>query len=356
MAGPLKTYAFINAKLRTRISKLLPEQFIRQLIRSRSLAESVQMLGDTDFAPVQKIYERTGDIKTAEMELLGRELEIYLELEKLVEEEIREFIHALTGRFEVDNLKNALRLWFDRRVRGRNVEDARGYLLRQRIHHPLDLDRIINADTLEQVAEHLEGTPYAPIVREQAAAVTEAATLFPLELSLDRYLYGTLAEAADRLGPRDREIARRLIGVEIDLQNISWLLRVKNFYSLEADRALRSTLPGGLNLTPELMRQTYEAERTDRQISALVGKRYPEIAPLLASQEQTRPGARLTMIERILDQIMKIEVRKILAGYPFTIGIILAYFILKGEEMRKIMTVLNAKFYEWPEERILTLV
>jgi V/A-type H+-transporting ATPase subunit C len=356
MAGPLKTYAFINAKLRTRISKILPEQFIRQLIRTRSLAESVQMLGETDFAPVQKVYERTGDIKTAELELLRKELSIYLELENLVEEDICGFVHALTERFEVENLKNAVRLWFDRRVRGRNIEDARGYLLRRRIHHAIDLDGIINADTLEQVADRLEGTPYAAMVRQQAAAVMEAASLFPLELALDRFLYSRFAQAADRLGPRDREIARRLIGVEIDLQNVSWLIRFKNFYSLEADRALGYTLPGGLNLTLELMRQTYAAERTDRQISALVGKRYPEIAPMLASQEQTKFSARLTMIERILEQIMAIEVRKILTGYPFTIGIILAYFILKSNEIRKIMTVLNAKFYEWPEERILTLV
>jgi len=356
MAGPLKTYAFINAKLRTRISKILPEQFVRQLIRAPSLAESVQMLGETDFAPVQKVYERTGDIKTAEAELLRKELSIYLELENLVEEEIRGFVHALTERFEIESLKNAVRLWFDRRVRGRNIEDARGYLLRKPIHHPIDLDGIINADTLEQVAERLEGTPYAAMVREQAAGVMEAASLFPLELALDRFLYRRLAQAADRLGPRDRDIARRLIGVEIDLQNVSWLIRFKNFYSLEAERALGYTLPGGLNLSGELMRQTYAAERTDRQISALVGKRYPEIAPLLASQEQTKFSSRLTMIERILEQIMTIEVRKILTGYPFTIGIILAYFILKSNEIRKIMTVLNAKFYQWPEERILSLV
>jgi V/A-type H+-transporting ATPase subunit C len=254
MPGPLKTYAFINAKLRTRISKILPEQFIRQLIRARSLAESVQMLGETDFAPVQKIYEHTGDIKTAELELLRRELEIYLELENLVEEDIRGFVHALTGRFEIENLKNAFRLWFDRQVRGRDIEDARGYLLRRRIHHDFDLDRIINADTLEQAAVHLGRTPYASILREQAAEVMQAASLFPLELALDRYLYGRLAEAADRLGPRDREITRRLIGVEIDLQNVSWLIRFKDFYSLDAERAMGYTLPGGLNLTSELMR------------------------------------------------------------------------------------------------------
>jgi V/A-type H+-transporting ATPase subunit C len=356
MAGPLKTYAFINAKLRTRISKILPQQFIRQLIHARSLAESIQMLEETDFAPLQKIYERTGDIKTVELELLKGELAIYLELESLVEEELQGFVGALTERFEIENLKNAFRLWFDRRVRGRNIEDALGYLLRRRIHHAIDLDGIINADTLEQAADQLEVKAYAEIVRRQAGAVMEAASLFPLEIELDRFLYRRLAQAADRLGPRDREIARRLIGVEIDLQNVSWLIRFKNFYSLEAERALGYTLPGGLNLSGELMRQTYAAEQTDRQISTLVGKRYPEIAPLLASKEQTRFSERLTMIERILEQIMHIEVRKIMTGYPFTIGIILAYFILKGEEMRKIMTVLNAKFYEWPEERILTLV
>jgi len=356
LAGPLKTYAFVNAKLRTRISKILPEEFIRQLIRARSLAESVQMLAETDFAPVQKVYERTGDVKTAELELVEKELSIYLELEGLVEEEVHEFVHALTSRFEIEVLKNVLRLWFDRRIRGRNIEDARSYLLRKPIHHSIDLEAIINADTLEQAAEHLERTPYAGIVRQQAAGVLEAASLFPLELALDRFFYSRLAAATDRLGARDRKIARRLIGVEIDLQNVGWLIRFKTFYSLEVDQALGFTLPGGLNLSSELMRESYDAERTDREISALVGKRYPEIAPLLASREQTKFTARLTMIERILEQIMTIEVKKILTGYPFTIGIILAYFILKSDEIRKIMTVLNAKFYNWPEERILALV
>ena len=356
MAGPLKTYAFINAKLRTRISKILPEEFIRQLIHSRSLAESVQMLAETDFHPVQRIYEQTGDIKMAELELLSRELEIYLELEKLLEEDVRGFVQALAERFEIEVLKNAIRLWFDAKIRGRSIENAGGYLLRKPIHHSIDLDGIINADTLERVGDLLERTPYAGIVREQAARVIEGASLFPLELALDRYLYARMVEAAEPLKPRDREIARRLIGVEIDLQNVGWLLRFKHFYSLDTDQALGYTLPGGLNLSVDLMRESYVSERPDREMSALVGKRYPELSALLSTQDQVKSTARLTMIERILEQILALEVRKILTSYPFTIGIILAYFILKANEIRKIMTVLNAKFYNWPEERIMAVI
>lgn len=356
MAGPLKTYAFVNAKLRTRISKILPEEFIRQLIHSRSLAECVQMLAETDFHPVQRIYEQTGDIKMAELELLRKEVEIYLELENLLEEDVRGFVKTLTERFEIESLKNAIRLWFDAKIRGRSVENAGGYLLRRPIHHSIDLDGIINADTLEGVGDLLEGTPYAGIVREQAARVTEAASLFPLELALDRFLYARLVEAGEQLKPRDREIARRLIGVEIDLQNVGWLIRFKHFYSLDIDQALRHTLPGGLNVSVDLMRESYASERADREMSALVGKRYPELSTLLSTKDQVKSTARLTMIERILEQILALEVKKMLAGYPFTIGIILAYFILKANEIRKIMTVLNAKFYNWPEERILAVI
>jgi len=356
LAGPLKTYAFVNAKLRTRISKILPEEFIRQLIHTRSLAESVQMLAETDFRPVQRIYAQTGDIKMAELELLRKEVEIYLELENLLEEEVQGFVKALNERFEIEVLKNAIRLWFDAKIRGRSIENAGSYLLRRPIHHSIDLDGIINADTLERVGDLLARTPYAGIIRAQAARVMEAASLFPLELALDRFLYTRLVEAAEQLKPRDREIAQRLIGVEIDLQNVGWLIRFKNFYSLEADQALGYTLTGGLNLTPELMRESYVAERADREISALVGRRYPELATLLSTQDQVKSTARLTMIERILEQIMALEVRKILTGYPFTVGIILAYFILKANEIRKIMTILNAKFYNWPEERILAVI
>jgi len=356
LAGPLKTYAFVNAKLRARISKILPEDFIRKLIRSRSLAESVQLLAETDFQPVQRIYEQTGDIKMAELELLRKEVEIYLELEGLLEEEVRSFVETLTERFEIERLKNVIRLWFDCRIRGRNIENAGGYLLRRPIHHSIDLEAIIHADTLESVGDLLESTPYAGIVREQAARVTEAASLFPLELALDRFFYARLVEAGEHLKPRDREIARRLIGVEIDLQNVGWLIRFKHFYSLDAGQALEYTLAGGLNLSVDLMRDSYASERADREMSALVGKRYPELSTLLTRQDQVKSTGRLTMIERILEQILGLEVKKMMAGYPFTIGIILAYFILKANEIKKIMTVLNAKFYNWPEERILAVI
>ena len=43
MGSSLKRYAFINAKLRARISKILPDDLINQMIRAHSLAESKEV-------------------------------------------------------------------------------------------------------------------------------------------------------------------------------------------------------------------------------------------------------------------------------------------------------------------------
>jgi V/A-type H+-transporting ATPase subunit C len=359
MPGALKKYAFINAKLRARISKVLPEERLRQMARAATLSEAVGMLHDTEYAALEAVYTQTGDIKLAELELLRREVRVYVELESLVEAEAAQLVRALTTRFEVETLKNALRLWFDSRIRGRRIEGALGYLLRERVHYDLQPERLVNASSLEEVAVALEGTPYSSIVARVAPRVLETQSLFPVEIALDHHYYRLLLAAIAELEARDRQIARRLIGVEIDMENISWLIRFKSFFDLPLKEALEYSIPWGLNLSRELMTESYQSEQPGEVLSAVVRKRYPELAGLLSSQQRAETRvqfSRLVLMERILEQIMLLEVRRILTGYPFTIGIILAYFIIKANEIGKIMSILNGKFYNWPEERIMAAI
>lgn len=356
MAGPLRKYAFINAKLRARISKILPEEIVREMVRAHSLIEAVQLLRETDFAIVEATYSQTGDIKMAERELARKEANLYLELEGLVKDDTLAMVRGLAGRFEIENLKNALRHWFDARIRGRRIDASVVYLLREKIHYELNIDGIVNAATLEEAAAALQNTPYAGLVAENAPRVLEARSLFPIEIALDHYFYRQLLAAIGALAPRDREIARRMIGAQIDLQNINWLVRFKGFYKLPIEEALAYAIPSGLNLSPEAVAEAYSSDNPSAALSSLVRKKYSSLSALLTPQEYSESYSRLTMIERILEQILMLEVRHLLAGYPFTIGIVLAYFILKGNEIRRIMAIVNAKFYNWPEERIMAVI
>ncbi len=174
-----------------------------------------------------------------------------------------------------------------------------------------------------------------------------------MEIALDHHFYRQLLAAVGGLKPRDRDIARRMIGAEIDLANINWLIRFKSFHKLAPERALACAIPEGIYLNPQAVAEAYAADNPSAVLAELVRRRYPGLSGLLAPREEAESYARLVMIERILAEILLLEVRHLLAGYPFTIGILLAYFVLKSAEIRRIMTILNAKFYDWPEERIM---
>jgi V/A-type H+-transporting ATPase subunit C len=351
MAGAIRTYGFINAKLRTRISYILPDEFMTRLIHTHSLAEGIQLFRETRFAGIETVYNKTGDLKMVELELLKYEINLFVEIEKYVKNEVLDFVRTLAARYEVENLKNIIRLWFDKTVRKRDIQDALLYIYREKIHYNLEWDRILSAGSLLQVAEALRNTPYAAIIQKNLEEVEKKMSLFSLETGFDVYYYEKLIAGVNKLKKRDRETARRLVGIDIDLKNINLIVRLKNMYNLSLDDALHYLLPYGYRVDREALSDVYTTQDVAGMLKSVIRKRYTGLDALFSSQG-TESYSRLILIERVLDQIMMYEVRKVLSGNPFTIGIILIYFILKENEIKKIITILNAKYYKIPEDRI----
>jgi V/A-type H+-transporting ATPase subunit C len=337
MGGSLSKYAFINAKLRARISKSLPDARFEELIKAPSLDAALGLLRDTSFAGLEEIYSKTGDLKQAELELLKSEIELYRNIRQYLERSSAGLVDALLTQFEIDNLKNAIRIYFDRKIRKRSVDSGVHYIIYDNIIHDIPYDVIVNAENFDEIAGVCEGTPYQQIIRKYSRTVESNGSLFRMEIAFDHFYYDNLLAAVKKLDRTDRAIAGRLAGVEIDLQNLNWMLRLKNFYDLPPEAVQAAIVPGGLNL------------------EGFVKSNYPGLSALLSSQTADSTS-RLLLIRRILEGIMKSEVEHILVGYPFTIGIILAYFILKRDELKKIRTILNAKYYRIEPERIESMI
>jgi V/A-type H+-transporting ATPase subunit C len=351
MSGRLGKYAFINAKLRTRISEILSEDFFDRLIRAPSLPEAIQLFRGTSFDFLESVYSQTGDIKMLELELLKREIYLYREIEGYLTGDIRSFILSLALYYEIYNLKNVLRLWFDSTVRGRAIGEAVGYIVRESILNPLPIDAILNADSMDQIIESLQETPYSDVLRKAAGRVESQESLFAAEIELDRFFYMQLLQNIQELVSKDREIARKIIGVEIDIQNVNWLIRFKSVYDLPLEEAIRCIIPQGRSMDEETARRIYTSENPSEMLSAFIKKIYPALLSTASSQSQDS-ASRFLLLEAVLNQILMQEVRRALQGYPFTIGTILAYFVLKKEEIKRILTLINAKNYELSEERI----
>ena len=355
MAGVLKKYGFINAKLRARISKILDDDFFSNLIRAHSVNECIQLFKDTPFYIIESVYNKTGDLKMVELALFKHEMKLYIEIEKYVEGEVLSVVKALASRYEIDNLKNILRLWFDRAIRKRDITAGYLYIYRDRIHNDLKVDQILSAETLEDIAVYLKGTPYSEIIQDGLKEVSGKQSIFPVEILLDRYFSKILLNEVEKLKGRDLKIARRLVGIEIDMQNVSWIVRFKRMYNLPFESAIRYILPFGYLIKQNELLSVYDTQNISQIISGFMVKKYSGLKTMLTSQGD-EGYSRLILIERIVDKIIMYEVEKILLGYPFTIGIILVYFILKRSEIRKIITILNAKQYNIEEDRIKSIL
>jgi V/A-type H+-transporting ATPase subunit C len=344
MAGPLSKYSFINAKLRARISKILPDEKFNQLEQAQSLDEALALLRETPFAGLEEFYSTTGDLKQAELELVRNEIELYRNIRQHLHHNSVELLDALLSRFEIDNLKNAIRIYFDRKIRNRSADLGAHYILYDRIIHDIPIDIILNADNFDEIAGVCEGTPYSQIIKKYYHTVESEESLFRMETAFDHLYYANLMASFDKLDRKDRTIALRLAGVEIDLQNIDWIIRLKNFYALPLEAVLAAIVPGGFNLNKAVIDELYGAQNVKSVLGGFVKNKYPGLSAMLSSQTSDSTS-RLLLIRRILEEIMKQEVHRILAGYPFTIGIVLSYFILKKNELGRIRTVLNAKQY-----------
>lgn len=351
MSSPLSKYAFINAKLRARISKIVPDELFSQLAKAPSLDAALVLLRETPYGDLERTYAATGDLKQAERELLKNEIELYRNVRQLVHADCVELVTALLVQFEIDNLKNAIRVFFDRTVRRRPADAGEHYILYERIVHDIPVDLVVNASSFDEIAGVCEGTPYGTIIRKYGLTVESEGSLFRLELAFDHHYYQSLLSAIEKLARPDRAIALRLAGVEIDLQNIRWIIRFRQFYDLSLEAVMAAIVPGGFNLRGDLIEQMYRAQNVTTMLRGFVRSRYPALSMLLAA-ETTDTTSRLLLVRRVMEEIMKHEVQRILTGYPFTVGIILAYFLVKKRELNTLRTVLNAKQYGIAQERI----
>ncbi len=347
MATKLASYGFINAKLRTRLSKILEDPEMTALLRADSAAEVVSLLEPTDYQEAAKTFVDTADIRLTEAAIFEAEVAFFTDVVDKISGPPGNFVAALLLRYEVETLKRALRIWFEKHVKQRDVTGEIDYLYDG--FPRLRVKEIIEAKTLVEVSELLARTPYSKALNKAAQTEISRWGLFSLETDLDRLFFTTLSERMHNLSKTDRKIAGKIIGVEIDLENLERVVRFKDLYGFSHEQLMDYLIPSGALLKkPDMKGESSEI------IKSYVTGHYRGLTPLLESLGREK-YSNLILLEAVLNEVLAVEVKRALLGYPFTIGIILAYLFLKRREARRIVRILNAKAYGIDEERLRDL-
>ena len=114
MGSQVRKYGFINAKLRARLTNLLDEYLIDQIIDAPTLDDALLVIRDTPYSDIEHVYRRTGDLKAVELELFKQEVNLYHDLQRYLDGGPLDVVRALALYGEIENVKSALRLFFDK--------------------------------------------------------------------------------------------------------------------------------------------------------------------------------------------------------------------------------------------------
>lgn len=340
----LSKYAYLNALLRAKLSARLDGQALASLARSTDLQAAAGLLRDTEYRPVATAIDEGATLQRLEKILVEIEIGRYRAIIRHAKGDVAETVFALMEIHDVGKVERIIRTWNEK------AWDDRDGIIAGKICYDIPVEAMLKASSIEEIILLLEDTPYRrPLVRAYEG-FRRSGTLFCLEAALETDYYRRLGEVVKGLDGTDRLAAARILGTEVDIRNVEILLRLTRYTDLPTAEARRVLLPGGYHLSEDLLLRAYSAKDTRAFIDALSFAPLPSSGPMRSAGEALE---QMRFLGELLEEALASEARRALAGYPFTIGMVIAYLSLTRAESRRVRRILVGKSLGLPAERIL---
>lgn len=336
----LARYAAANAVTRTMLSELLTRADLESVARAESLHAAWLTLRKTSYG--QWLPEdHPGDVMGIERSLREVTAARFKRSAHTLRGKPREVSTSLLARWELDNLQFALRLWHAKDT------SLQAYLTFPSFVSDIAIYDIVEAETVEEIALILRNTPYFEAVSRSVKVYRDRRSVFFVEIALERDYYRRLLGVIGELGGNDTTQAERIVSTEIDLVNLSWLARLVEYYEIEPAGFKTYMIPGPSQISRRLAGPGVTSGSLRELGAQLLGGHLGGV-PESSSQLET-----IAMIESIVRELAVSAARSALAGYPFSIGCVFAFYLLKRTELKNLNTVFGGKALGISESEIL---
>lgn len=335
-------YAAIHSRIRVMYSTLLTPEDGASLRDAADLKELVALLKETPYGPyLTGVEEKDITAKWAIHQVKHRLADVYLTIIHSVPAHTRSLVIQLFRHFEIDNLKAILRGI----VTNSTLEQMREILFPLGSVSVLPAQQMLEAGNVEAAIAQLSATPYHDTLTHALRRYSEEHSLFPLEVALDLSYWNKLWAKVNQLPGRDRAEAMRVIGPLIDMTNLMWAIRYRVYYHLSEEEIINYTLPFGHRVRDEDIRTV----AVGGDLVHVLNRIYPglnDTETLLQVPEQGLPKLELQIQRRLRQQL-----KEVFTGYPFQIGLPLAFAILNELEVQDLTVLIEAKSAQMPADK-----
>lgn len=334
LTGGASGYAAIHSRVRVMYSTLLSPEEIADLANAPDLSSLVGLLKDTPYEPyLESLEDKDFTPKQVIHQFQKRLADVYITLIHSAPAHTRSLLTELFRHFEIDNLKTSLRAI----VTNSSWEQVKEILFPLGSLAKLPAEKMLEAGTIEAAVAQLVNTPYHDTLSHALKRYTEEQSLFPLEVALDLNYWRTLWLNAKRLPGQDRTQALRIVGPLVDMNNLMWAMRYRVYHHLSEEEIINYTLPFGYRVRDEDIR----AIAAGADITRIVMRIYPglkNVDELLQDPERGLPK-----LELQLQRHTRQRLNAAFTGYPFHIGLPLAFLVLNELELQDLTVLVGAK-------------
>ena len=334
-------YAAISARVRAMSSSLLSPQDFARLSDSTDLPTLVSQLKQTPYGPyLENLKEKDFTPQKLDLAIKGRLGDSYRSVTQMAPEHARSLLKQLYRYFEIQNLKAILRgittdpTW-------ERVQDVLFPMGNMTV---LPAQAMLESGSVSAAIELLQHTPYYETLSFAMKRYSAEQNLFPLEVALDLYYWRQLWQEAKKLPGQDGVQASKIIGSLMDVNNLMWVIRYKVYHGLSEEEIINYTLPFGYRVRDEDVR----AVAAGADLPMVVGRVFPGIPDLNALLENPRQG--LPRLEVILKRRLMQQCLAAFIGYPFHIGVPIAFLSLSDLEVQDLTILVEAKSSGMPAE------
>ncbi|MFA5008600.1 MAG: V-type ATPase subunit [Candidatus Omnitrophota bacterium] len=341
----LTKYSFANARIRAMLSYLIDAAYFKHLMDAQDIYELFDFLKATPYKNIAEGINREElNLERLEKELVLNDLHIYKKVYRMLPTNTeKNFVLLMMERFEIDELKFILRAWH------KKIEvELNDYILGEKAAFDIDFKKILSCQNIEEIILLLDETPYKQPLLKAKDKFKERNSTFYLESALDIDYYQRLLGACDKFSSYDKKVSRKILGIEIDIENINSLIRLRKYYSLSMAAMMDVVIPGGEKIDKDSVRSFYSTDGLTKIVEGVAFGQYAKVKELVE--------ANIYFIENFLYEILLREVKRVLAGFPFTIGTIIGYLILKRRETRNLISLIYAKSLGAKSEDISHLI
>lgn len=239
MAGSEDNNA-LAAKVKAIYGRRLTSSNYRELLRKQSVNEVAAylkqlpgysaLLSDTN----ENLVHR-GQLETT---LRKQVFEEYVRMSNFIDPSEFQFYDYIVMDMEIDEILTCIR-FINAGRQGEYIFSLPSFFVRRA---SFDLYALAKVHTFEDLIDFLKGTPYEAILKQFEPDASGRVDSISVEIAFKRYYYGRIISIVDNTYKGEvRDSVRRAFGIEIDLQNLMIILRLRKYFSA-SNEYIRSLL------------------------------------------------------------------------------------------------------------------